>query len=346
MTDRRRAMGGLLLLIGAALVMDSCCARRLGDLKPALGAELRATSEDAVTMQYLGTAGWIFRRGDAAIMTAPFYSNPGILQAGLATIEPDTEIIERFLPEVSDVSAILVGHAHYDHLMDVPWIARHRAREAKVYGSATMAHILAAVPELQGRVVALNDEAAGADEPGDWVVVADGRIRFQAIRSEHAPHYMRIKLYGGSLTEDLEKLPRRARGWKEGLTLSYVIEFLSAEGEPEFRIFYQDSATTPPVGHPSALMADGSIPFDAAILCGASFSQVKRHPEALVEVLEPRVVFVGHWEDFFVPRDGPLRVVRASNISRFMKRLNAAASEKTRTVLSKPDEIYALDVVR
>ena len=40
------------------------------------------------------------------------------------------------------VHAILVGHSHYDHLMDVPLIARRYVPNATIYGSLTTKRIL------------------------------------------------------------------------------------------------------------------------------------------------------------------------------------------------------------
>ncbi|MCK4579358.1 MAG: hypothetical protein KAU50_11250, partial [Candidatus Marinimicrobia bacterium] len=74
--------------------------------------------KEAIQVMYLGTEGFLFRRGDAAIMGAPFYTNPGVLQVGLGWISPDTALIDWLHPRPPeiDLEAILVGHAHYDHL--------------------------------------------------------------------------------------------------------------------------------------------------------------------------------------------------------------------------------------
>jgi L-ascorbate metabolism protein UlaG (beta-lactamase superfamily) len=60
---------------------------------------------------------------------------------------------------------LLVGHAHYDHLLDVPRILQTHAPQAKVYGSKTMGHILAAVIPCERIVDAERVMAEGA-KPG------------------------------------------------------------------------------------------------------------------------------------------------------------------------------------
>lgn len=349
----RRTRRGILAIVVAGiagLVSDSCCAKRMGSIVPTPGvaASSLAAGEDAVTLQYLRCGGWLIRRGDAAIMTGPFFSNPSFLRTGVATIATDPEAVEANLKNVAgvgDVSAILVGHAHYDHLMDTPYVATHHATRAVVYGSETTGHVLAAVPELAGRVEVINDRAAQGDAPGKFTSVAGGRIRFMPIVSEHAPHFMGIKLYGGKLDHDLEELPRRAGKWKEGQTFAYVIDFMSEDGaRVDFRIHYQDSASSPPFGHPPRFGGADDAPYDVAILCGASHTQVDDYPEAIVKRLSPRKALVGHWEDFFIPTTAELKFVRANDVPAFLRRLDACLATGTERVLAKPGAIYSVPV--
>lgn len=345
---RRRAVLAFLAVGAAALISDSCCAKRMGAIKPSPGSGPAFAGGDEVQLQYLRCGGWLMRRGDAAIMTGPFFSNPSFVRTGLATIAADPAAIEANLAKVeglADVSAILIGHSHYDHLMDTPYVATHHATKAVVYGSETTAHILAAVPELEGRVVAVNESAATVDRPGAFTTVAGGRIRFMPIVSEHAPHYMGIKLYKGKLDHDLTELPRRAGAWKEGQTLAYVIDFMSADGRRvDFRIHYQDSASNPPLGHPPRFTGADDAPYDVAIACGASHSQVDDYPEGIVKRLAPRTVLVGHWEDFFIPTTEPLHFVRANKVPRFLERLDACLPPGTVRLLATPLETYRIPV--
>ena len=117
----------------------------------------QCANRETLAVEYLGSGGYVLRRGQDVVLLGPFISNPGALTAiGLKRIEPDVTALERWLPDVSMADAIIVGHAHYDHLLDVPWIAEHRAPAAKVYGSPTVALTLAAVPSLNDRVIPLS----------------------------------------------------------------------------------------------------------------------------------------------------------------------------------------------
>ena len=285
---------------------------------------------EILEIEYLGAGGYRLERGSDLVLIAPFFSNPSLLQAsGLLRIAPDVAAIDRWLPDVSSAAAILVGHSHYDHLLDVPWIAVDRAPRSMVYGNDTASHILAAVPELRGRVVALNDAAYAPGRPEQWIDIPGTRVRFLAIASEHAAHFRGLNFMQGRLEADLEELPRRATEWLAGLTLTFLIEFLSSDGATAvFRIHYQDTASTPPAGFPPA----GIGRVDAALTCVASHREVEGYPEELLRILKPRHVVLGHWEDFFEPyTQDPevLQVVPFSYPRQFIRRVELAVPPGT-----------------
>jgi len=125
---------GAALLLALAPLLATGCGTPVRELpvEPAPEDGLCCTrGSDALTIQYLGVGGWLFRMGETALLTAPFYSHPGTVEVGFWRISMDTARVDSLLPPVDDVRAILVGHAHYDHLMDVPYIARVRAPDAE-----------------------------------------------------------------------------------------------------------------------------------------------------------------------------------------------------------------------
>lgn len=293
---------------------------------------------ESLHLLYLGTGGFYMRRGDDAIMTAPFYSNPGLLRLAGGGTRADEKRIEKHLPKlVDDVPAILVGHAHYDHAMDLPYIAQHRAKQARIYGSDTLVNILlAALPEDRLESVECRAGGFAAGKPiGEWIPDESTRVRFMALDSMHAPHVWRVKFFSGQVTEPQTKLPRCVWGWKEGTTYAYLIDFLSENQEIDYRILYLDSAAHWPDygGLPQSLL-DERRP-DVAILTMASFKNVRNYPEGVVCGSDPRNIVVGHWEDFFRSPDCPPKVVRLTNGRKFMTRLEKSADGRP-VFLPKP----------
>lgn len=294
---------------------------------PALISEagpIDGSSGPAVDLHYLGAGGWDLRWGGERILIAPFFSNPCLEQLLMAVICPDAERIERGCPPVEDARAILVGHSHYDHLLDVPYVAVKRAPRAQVFCNRTGRNIVAGYAGLDlARVTAIDDPAE--DLSGTWVQVPGTRIRFMPIRSEHAPHMLgQVKMYGGEVHEPQDELPCRAEGWKEGQTYTFLIDLLDEEGRVAFRIHYADAPATAPTGLPSAAVLE-EHPVDLVILCAASFTQVKNYPEGVLEALRPRALILGHWEDFFHRTDLKLLCgVPFLHLERFVERVEKA----------------------
>ncbi len=324
-----------------------------------LSADLAPVSSDRIScrdprpgapleIRYLGSGGHLIRRGSTAILTAPFFSNPSLLRVGAGRISPDgdriDEAIDRILEtgeRLDDVRAILVGHAHYDHLMDVPRIWSEYTPQAKIFGSLTAKHILRGFDVPEDRILALNASAASRWVAGRWFSVGDAR--FMAIESEHAPHAFGIKLYGGEIREDLPQPPGRATGYKEGQTFAFLIDFLDPDGSVAFRIHYQDSASNTPLGFPPILDEANRRNVDVAIVCAASFSQVEGYPEGILRALDPRYVVVGHWEDFFRSQEKPLRAVPMTDVAEFIERTKRALPEDSQWVLPRPHAVLQIE---
>lgn len=284
--------------------------------------------EDILSIQYLGVGGNLFRYGGEALMTAPSFTNPHFLLLGpFMPISADEEAIDQYLPPSEDVSAILVGHAHYDHLLDVPYVMQEKAKNSHVYGSDTTAHIMAAAVDTS-RTHGMNDIMATPDKPGEWVYTPGKRIRFMAIKSTHAPHFMGINFMTGTYDEDQEELPWHVFGWKEGQTLSFLIDFLGENGEIQNRVYYQDAASQAPLGLVPELEQKDQKRVDIAIITPASFDQVDNYPESIMENTRARHFVLGHWEDFFANMgEEEQRFLRAISPEKFFNRFNAALPE-------------------
>ena len=327
---RRALMRTTGLLLVTVLAACAGSPRHLHPFDGTRPIDCSSPTDDAVEITYLGTAGMVLRRGGDAIMTAPFFSNPNLLRVGLLPISPDRNRIEAGLAgvDVTDVKAILVGHAHYDHLMDALWVARHKTPEAHLYGSDTMVNIACSkLPDE--RLHSLERVAGDWWNSGSWVPVIPGRVRVMALRSEHAPHIARsITLFGGEVKSHTCRTPLTAWGWREGQTLAYLIDFLDGKDRDgndkiALRIHVQDSASTPPYGFPPPEVL-AEHPVDVSIPCVASFGQVDGYPEQLMRYLNPHHVVLTHWDNFFRGQAGTLSAVPLLDTRAFAARLTAA----------------------
>src|SRR5215210_6405655 len=178
--------------------------------------------EDQVEITYLGISGILIRYRGATLLTAPFFSKPMLKHVTLSMIPlgakgfrmtPDTTLIERFLPASADnASAILVGHGHYDHLIDVAYIANRRAKSARVYGGPSIRHMLMGDSALRAdggtRLMTIPPSSAGTREhAAEWIYTGDRRFRFMPLVATHAPTVKRLGVSyhfaEGRLSKDL-----------------------------------------------------------------------------------------------------------------------------------------------
>lgn len=253
------------------------------------------------TFQFLGIGGYLIRWRGEALLIAPLFSHPSPFTLSM---KPDEEKLSRKMPAADDVTMLLIGHGHYDHLLDVPWIMQHRAPNAIAYGSVTVGRILRAVitPE---RVVDAQSTMAkvNADQPADkgaWIESSRKHFRAMPIQSMHAPHFAGYTLASGSYDDDpdLTELPSTALGWKQGQVLAWMIDLLDDAGKTVLRIHYLDSASTPPFGLP--VLEDDGNAVDVQILAVSSWQKVDDYPSVLLARTKPRLVVLGHWENFLV----------------------------------------------
>lgn len=292
---------------------------------------------DTVSVTYLGVDGFLIRSGRSALLTAPSFTHPGLSRTvfGL-TVRADTAHVDSLIHRVDtrDVRAILVGHSHYDHLLDVPYLARRVMPGAQVIGTPSMRHILAGDSLLpRERVVALADSAVGDSlRAGDWHYVpepsgAPPRFRVMALESRHAPNVWILSIAPWLARSDYTSLPRSAWGWRRGEVYAYLIDVVRPDSTPAFRIFYHDAAADPRWTTVPPLPARDRRRVDLALLCAGNFENVQWYPTALLAGMRPRYSLVGHWENFFESTDAPLQVIPFTDTRELERRMNAVAGE-------------------
>lgn len=356
-----RATCPVAVLLGAA-----CAGGPIGSLHPVANIPpfvIRDTAaSDSVDLTYLGTSGFLIRRDGHALMTGPFFSNPGFFWHIFLRfrVHQRTGYIDRVFEDTAlraganQTAAILIGHSHYDHLMDVPYVAEHYAVNARIYGSPTMGHILAGDSLLHHRTGRLDpfDRVVVIDSPdvgglysrGQWYYVADSTMRFMALKSEHPPNFLWITIAKRNEDRDFKKLPTGAWGWSLGETYAYLIDLLDANKQVAFRIYYTDAPARPPLGYaPTDVLGDGHR-VDVALICVGNYDRVDAYPQALIRQLDPRIVVLSHWEDFFRDPALPQQVVWLAATDPLVARIDSALPPGATWLTPRP--LATLRVVR
>ncbi len=243
-----------------------------------------------VKLRWLGVAGFTIEAGDSVLVLDPYLSRPGLLRCLFCRYRPNPEVLAPWLlpdgptPELGRAGLILVGHSHFDHLGDVPWIASQTG--ARIAGTRTTA----AISEGYGADPARLLELAPGDE------TSEGVFDVRAVASEHARVLFGKVPLDGEVSE-VPKAPCHVLSFKMGGAIGYLITHRPSG----LRLFTLSSAGLDRQALPGVLADGGRID----VLLPAIAGRAEGYAELLVKHLRPRWVVPHHFDNFFVGLDDP-----------------------------------------
>jgi L-ascorbate metabolism protein UlaG (beta-lactamase superfamily) len=295
---------------------------------PVLAAELSPTRTDRY-IQWLGTSSWILSSGNDLVVVDPFFTRPSFVRVTASLMLPvipsnfayDPERIRAVLPELpKDTKFVLLTHAHYDHLLDVPYyINQNSGRSIAYVGSLTARNIL-----LGFKPSAL-DFVIAEQRPS----MIKGRVRVTALPSDHAPHFFGHTFMAGDVVSPMTEVPSRVGQYVEGQTLVFLVDFLDAQENVVWRIFINGAANS--AAGAEALRQHQSLlnehRINVAILCVPGWDKVDDYPDTLLRLLRPENIVLSHFDDFgspYRPGEDPnngMKFLPFANYDRFVERL-------------------------
>jgi L-ascorbate metabolism protein UlaG (beta-lactamase superfamily) len=253
-----------------------------------------------VRVRWLGTAGFAIEHDGHVLLVDPYLTRASLARCLVAPLRSDRIAIARHAPRAD---AIVVGHTHFDHALDVPTIARTTG--ARVFGSRSAAALCVArgVPADQVEVV---EQAAGSAP----VERAIGPFRLRFIPSAHSALILGRVPFPGDIA-DCGDVPMRAEEYRCGAVFGVEIRVAG-------RTLYH-------VG--SAELVDANVDVknvDLLLLCVAGWITSRRLPERIGARIAPGAVLLSHWDDFLRPIDQPARALPAMQMPRLVERLERA----------------------
>lgn len=270
--------------------------------------DLPDAGSGGIEVTYYSVGCFLIRFQETEILTDPFFSHLSFPRVAFGTTVTDPEQFDPYIPALANVGTVLVGHGHYDHILDLEAAAPHLAAGAKIFGGRTLQHIYAAT-DLPREIVAVNDSMATPEETGDWIHTNDNRLRILPIRSDHPNQYLFFHLFRKKLQKDATRPPTRVWDYQEGVTIAYLVDFLDPSNNGILaRIYIQTSSTGYPAGYfPRKILDEKRI--DVALLAMDCANIEARGENSIINFLDPPAVVFCHWEDFFRPKRLPPREI-------------------------------------
>ena len=274
--------------------------KRLLGLKPldrklvAPPPPLAVVRDDAVEMTYLGTAGFVLKNGDRTVVLDPYLSRPGLVETLTRPLHSQPGLLKKHIPQADEV---LIGHAHYDHILDAPALCRMTG--ARMIGSRATCNVGRAAGLPESQLV----ETAGREEIpcGKWTVRGLPSIHGKAI-------FGRIPIPGDIPAPP--PWPPRLLDLKHGLVLNWVVD------TGKLTVVHIDSADFIP-GELEGVKAD------VVCLCAIGRKYRPDYVKEVVRLLKPRWIVPCHWDTMITPYEAEPELIPGVDLAGMVKEIEA-----------------------
>ncbi len=251
-------------------------------------------------LTWLGTAGFRLAYQGVVIWLDPYVTRlslPDLLRRKV--VPPSEEAIGRW---VDRADAVLVGHTHFDHALDVPAIAR-RNPTCKVYGSQSVANLM--------QLYQLRDQVVIVEPHRDYEA---GPFKFHFVPSQHSKLQLGLRVpANGELTCDhVDHLTPQA--YRCGQVWGIYIEVAG------MRFYHQGSAD-----FLEDEIKDRNVDVFLCGIAGRRFTP--KYIERVIAKLAPQLIVPSHYDDFFRPLHDKLQFSFNVNFTGFAEELHAASRD-------------------
>ncbi|WP_405010830.1 MBL fold metallo-hydrolase [Kitasatospora sp. NBC_01539] len=249
-----------------------------------------ARTGTATAFTWLGNSGWRIEGSGRTVLLDPYLTryDTGLFPttSRKPAFDPATELtVDTALVEqhAGRADLILVTHAHWDHVNDVPHIARTTG--ATVMGTQTTCHLLAAMGVDRAKLVPVK---------GGEVLDFDG-FTVETVGSLHSRNAKHTYFAPGTLTAPPARAPLTIGDLPEGDTLAFQIRF--GDGPSAFLTGASDFVER----HVTGLRPD-----IAMVAVPSRTGTTHAYASRLLNALgRPRTVVPVHWDNFETPIGEP-----------------------------------------
>lgn len=252
-----------------------------------------------ISFRWLGVAGLELSVNNHVMVIDPYFTRFPLWKTFFGRVEPDRELIAK---KIQYCDFVLITHAHFDHLMDVPDVVRNTG--AIALGSPNACRLLS--------VCGVPNERIREIKAGDRLTLAEFQVEVFSAQHVKLPGYLPSRLPA------VLKPPLRARDYRMDEDFSFL------------RSIGSQRVLTDPGERPEAGVAADVLfffPHRDEVYC-----------RSLLPRVQPKVVVLTHWDDFFRPLSKPLRphmqrptlnspLPRPINLTKFSRMIERLSSQ-------------------
>jgi len=260
---------------------------------PSAGSGSQAPS-GRVGLRWLGTAGYEITCGASTLLVDPYLTRAGLPQLLTRPLAPDAAAIDA---AIARADAVLVGHSHFDHVLDVPYIAKRTG--AHVYGSRSTANLMAAAGLPESQVTALDHGRATTFEVGPF--------RVTSVPSVHSPFALGRVPFAGDIPCTCE-LPVRGERYRCGDVFGFRIDVAGHS------LYHLGSANLIEGAVPA--LGDGAV--ELLLCCIAARFAVPGVVGRALRSIRPRRIMPMHYDNLFRSAHRPLQLLPGTRFGRFV----------------------------
>ena len=254
------------------------------------------TGRGPVKVTWLGTAGFAIEHEGTVVLIDPYLTRASLPRLIAAPLHSDRAAVARYAPKAD---AVVAGHTHFDHVLDVPSIAR--ATGARVFGSRSCAALCRAEGVPEAKIVDV--EGAMRGEP---VQAEVGPFTLRFIPSVHSAFMLGRVPFPGDIA-DCEQVPLRAHRYRCGAVFGVELRVAGKT------LYHLGSADLLDVRAPRDV--------DLLLMCVAGWTTTPRFTDRVMRAFTPRSILLSHWDDFLSPMSAGARMLPAMQLPRLVEGL-------------------------
>nr|MBK7070363.1 MBL fold metallo-hydrolase [Deltaproteobacteria bacterium] len=249
-----------------------------------------------IRVTWLGTAGFAIEHAGTVVLIDPYLTRASLPTLIASPLRSDHSAIARHAPKAD---AIVAGHTHFDHVLDVPAIAR--ATGAKVFGSRSCATL-----------------CLGSGVPAAQVVDVEGSMRGEPLQAEVGPFTLRFipsvhsafmlgrVPFPGDIS-DCDQVPMRSHHYRCGAVFGVELRVAGKT------LYHLGSADLLDVRAPRDV--------DLLLMCVAGWTTTPRFTDRVMRAFTPRAILLSHWDNFFSPMSAGAKILPAMQLPRLVEGL-------------------------